>query len=398
MALDQTLRGVLHRLTPDGRRRFCEAIGIEPPEADDLGPRQLTRAFEARLTKGENRAPLHKAEALAGELDRLTSVPDLGETALADVADGREDLIAILSQAAPLEDRALAFLSKDEGIYRRACNLALSMGYQDGRYHRRYRTQPDSLDPGRLQLAAERIREVVQGRMTGRRVHSDLFELRADEGGQPRQHLAVYIERGARSGLEIDDMTNDLVARLYKPANDLGITFDPDTGLLDVAGKGLGGGGVFDEVARVFGAEALNATVPQRVEREDWPLNVFRAMDPELPPPPGFSSVTVREIEFRNASDRSRKASFSGSESAAAYERMRQLGIGQAALDIELVGRVTLDFTGIAEECDTDPDIVKVVLSWPNGLTVTNASRVQREAIEDWLRRGAFASWALERA
>ncbi|MEL6567663.1 MAG: hypothetical protein AAFQ22_04535 [Pseudomonadota bacterium] len=174
---------------------------------------------------------------------------------------------------------------------------------------------------------------------------------------------------------------------LYRPALEIGLTFDPRQSRLDIAGKGAGGSRVFEAVAKAFSLQALGIVDVEQVDREEWRFERFMSFTVKLPrPPKPFATVAVREIAFRRASDTAGKARFRAEAGRTAYDRIRDFGIKEANLFGELIGQVELEFKELPSAPDTEAERVGLTLSWPNRRSFKNALPEHMSVLDAWLR------------
>ncbi|MEL6567664.1 MAG: hypothetical protein AAFQ22_04540 [Pseudomonadota bacterium] len=152
--MDKPLRDLIHRLSQEGLNRLCDLAGVSAFEKGELGPRQLTRAFEEHLLADRDLDRLQRAEATAGEILRVTALAEFCEIGLSEAARGRSDLQAIARRETSLEDRALEFFIANFQRFRRATNVASSLAYRDGRYHCAFHVDAGKFDPDSLLLRA----------------------------------------------------------------------------------------------------------------------------------------------------------------------------------------------------------------------------------------------------
>lgn len=394
--MDQSLRTLIHRLSQRGLDQFCDSVGIRTLDVSNLGPRQLTKGFEELLLSYATLEPLHSAEAHASQIIRLTDMTDICEEALRAACADLPDLLALVTPDTAVEDRALALLIASFSHYQRACNIAASQSFVSSRYHCRFRVSSSQLDEDKLVEVANEIRSDLQKKSGGHRVRHDLFDLHRSDSDRPRKHIAVYVERGATAGAEFDTESDDLVQRLYRPAIDIGITFDPATGTLDIAGKSVGGSQVFEVIAQKFARIALKSDDVQRVKRQEWNLTQFMTAKPELPAPPApFARVRVMAIGLRRPSQFGGKAEFTAGSVGDAYDRMRNFNIGETQLRQEQVSHVQLELTSLPTTDETPAESGIVVLRWPNSRAFTNLTHEQKIAVEAWLDGPFFEMDAL---
>ena len=334
-----------------------------------------------------------RIEGVAGRVVAFTERDILGETALRAACSERPDLLTYLERTLSLEERALHVLLADPSIFNRASNIAAGHGWRGGRQHCAFHIEPGSTLTTVLEEAVSSIATVIQATQGGRQVDSEHFiypDLFSTDAGEITattpvvHHIAVYVEASASYWLEFEESQPRIAPVLRREAHEIAIDYYPESGDLHVAGKGVGGSKTLEEIAEIFGTEALVGARVQRVERMTWHLDVFRSVrTPVLTPPEGYGPITIEEVAFRNSKRKSALVSYKGGEGRDAYTRMRELGLTQDKLAAELVRSVTLRFTTLADTLE-DERRIRATLSWPSTLSFDSAMPADRRSITKW--------------
>jgi hypothetical protein len=393
--MDPALKDLIHRLSPAGLARFCDRAGLSPFNPDGLGPRKLVWEFAAHLRSAPSQNAWHEAEAIAGEVKRLTAAADVCEEALRDTCFAVPEADALVRRAAVIEDRALDLLIKHPDLFRRACNVALGISLAEQKGHARFDASATAFRRSQVDDAANAIRDILQERYGGHRVVADLFELKPHDAGGRRWHITLYIERAAQAALEIGAQKTDLLRPVQRPVHEIGLAYCEMTGNLDVSGKGVGGLPVFQQVANQFSLHTLSGAKLEPVPRHIWRLDRFKSFNPELPSPPDpFATVRVREFCFGAPTKGGGRTECAVGEGGNVYDWMRRSGLSGGSLRSLQVRSVGLEFDTLGGQDGDSTDTVRMVLRWPNGRSFANASPEQQEVLTAWAVSGAFHAWS----
>jgi len=163
--------------------------------------------------------------------DRVSSMADdAGETALYSVVENRADLDVLANG----HDRALwMFLNKD-ALFRHAEEVRYTDERRRGRFWDGFQAQPDLLvsqDP----VALEAFKAALRERFASNNVHVDIFRrIRPTFDGEDCELVQITIYREGR----LDDFlafdNGDLVRRARRPVFEAAMTYEPDTGVIEV--------------------------------------------------------------------------------------------------------------------------------------------------------------------
>jgi hypothetical protein len=392
--MEPALKDLIHRLSPAGLARFCRHIGIDPIDPRHLGPIQLTRAFEKQLKEVEGYEAWQEAEAAAGEVKRLTAAADVCEQALRDTCFSDIDADRLVRRETVIEDRALDLLIGHPILFRRACNVAMSISLAEQKGHARFDVRPASFDHARLEDAANAIKELLQERHGGHRVIPDLFELRPHAGSGRRWHIALYIERAAQAAIEIVAAGSNLQRRVQRPVYEISLDYSEISGALDVAGKGIGGLPVMQQIADRFSLHALGGEELTPVPKHTWRFERFKRMNPELPAPPApFGKVRIREICIASPTTGGGRSEHSIGQGSNVYDWLKRSGISESTLRTLQIRSVGLEFETPTADGGETGDTVRMSLRWPNGRNFSNASPAVQDALSAWAVSGAFHIW-----
>jgi hypothetical protein len=385
---------VFSRLSADAAGRLLTRVGLEPGALPDQTWRTRKKLVMDLVARGPD-GPRAMVEGVAGRIVSLTDKAELAEVALRAACFDDAQLSAIVdAETTSIEERALELFLEEPRRLDRAANLAAGHRWRGGRQHCNFRVLGGHELSGDITNAIDQIRRTVQETQGGRKVdhdhftYPDLFSINpdADPSTAPRvHHVAVYVEAPASYWMEFPEGSPAMAPVLRNEAKEIALDYDPSSGALDIAGKGVGGSQTLQKIAEQFGDAALAGVVPVRVQRRDWGLDLFLVTEaPRLAPPPGFASVRVEEIELRSRARRSAIVSYKAGDGHSAYDRMKELGVTDQMLLLELLRSVTLELDTIATPA-ADSRYVRATVSWPNSTKFDSATPADRRAIEAWL-------------
>jgi hypothetical protein len=178
---------------------------------------------------------------------------------------------------------------------------------------------------------------------------------------------------------------------IRREAKEISIGFNPETGNLDISGRGAGGFKQLNRIAEAIRTHALGGHEMTQVQRREWRLNFFRRTTaPLLDLPEGFTRVCVTEIVFRDDDHATTRASFRADPPEGAYPRLTSLGVTSSRLYGELVARVALVLDVASHDPETPPRRVRIEIAYPGQLHIENATLTEKLRLEDWLDAQAF--------
>ncbi len=383
------------RLSIPARKRLFQHAGIPEVDYSCADARERDRRSFDALAQAEDRAR-GIVEAIAGSVIAVADKGELAERALRQVCSGNPALDAILEEDAPLEERILKVWFEDPVLLDRTRNLTMSYHWRDGRFHCGYTIPEPRQLHGDISEAVDSIRMIVQNQQGGRRAYADQFSYPHDwEGASLINHIAIYLETPASFLMEFsrgDDVPQPVLRR---EARELALSYDAASGRLDVAGKGLGGAKVFHDIAQAFCSYALDGAEFQIITRNEWQLGQFMGPNPpSLDPPEGFSVARITEIiTFNLSSPGSQFVARAGFDQDA-YDRLEELGMDTHRL-LETVGRITVTLEAYPVHGEERGRDVRVILKWPNKLSLDGATIDDKRVIERWLDNSPF--WSVVR-
>jgi hypothetical protein len=395
-----SVRTFVTRLSSNAIVRLFSEAELAMPNLEALGTRKRTqRVVEAILEASD--AKRGRLEGIAGHVLALSKLEEHAERALRAVCRNQKTLFERLDDNCSLEERILNIWFSDPKILDRARNLAMSYVWRDGRTHCGFMVGNPQHIHGDLSQAVEAIRRTVQKFQGGRKVHSEFFEyIDEDERDAPADqptmsihHIALYLETPASYVMEFPEGEDVAIPVLHRGAREVAIDYNPRTGRLDIAGKGIGGAKKFADIGQEFRLHALAGAELTAIRREEWPLQMFLSeAPPVLTPAEGFSKVHVTELALRSERQASGKATFHTTADQTAYQRMQELGIAVSQLPFEKVQTVTLTLEAFPECPDERGREVRVTLGWPNVRSFVGASLRDRRLIDAWLKQRPFNS------
>lgn len=385
------LRRLLLHLSSDGIGLLFDRARLPAPELEPGAKSSATTRLVKLIAQGPDTAR-DLVEALAHEVGALVDKEDAADMALRSVCAGEPGLMAMLDQSASsLTERCLRIALADGAVFAWARNMATGLRQRDGRYHRAFLVR----DPGALQadpsLAASLIAAELQKMSGGRCAKYDVFDyedhaFRGEGRIQTKQHIAIYVGGPAISVSEFDAKTNELLSVIRRPAKEIAIDYCESAGRLDVAGYGVGGGQVLAMIADIFRANALSNAEMSQIERRETHIDNFvRERVVLSDPPDGVTNITIKQIELRSNRKSKGRAIFTGGPGQDAYERMDELDVDRGALSEEFARSVQLDFDFAPCAPDGETRTVSVIVSWPNGLSFSNAGVREKRIIEKYL-------------
>jgi hypothetical protein len=294
-----------------------------------------------------------------------------------------------------MEERILNIWFSDPNILDRARNLAMSYVWRDGRSHCGFMVANPQQVAADLQGAIEAIQEKVQTFQGGRKVYAEFFEYVDEDGSnaskdEPVQvihHIALYLETPASYLMEFPEDGDVAIPVLHRGAKEVAIDYDPRTGRLDIAGKGIGGAKIFAKISEEFRLKAVTGAELTQIRREEWPLHMFLTADPLLAPPDGFATVRVTELTYRSERPSGGTVIIRAGEGQPAYERGCEIGISASRLSFEKIQAVILTLEALPAREDDLGREVRVTLSWPNICSFVGATLSDRRVIDAWLKQ-----------
>lgn len=384
------VRTLFNRLSPTVSRDLLDRVGIDSSDLGELRNFERTREILERLTKAPNTARI-EVEAIAGRVVAFAAKSDIAERALWACSQDDSGLADLLNQSASLEERALSLWFLDRRTFERANNVASGYHWAGGKYHCAFRVAAPGTLVTSLQDVAAEIGALIQSQAGGRKVDPDLFSYpdpeHAGETAEERpviHHLAIYVEAPASYWVGFSDDEDKATPQLRRDAKEVSISYNPAKQTLDVAGRGIGGSKVLEEIAHIFEAYAIQDVPFEKLKRVDWNLDRFLGVDtPVLEIPDGFSSLVVRSVSCRNRSQKSAQAIFRGEGSQDAYDRMKQLGVNPGALAFEWVRSVMFELQS-TETADVPARPVRMTLNWPNGAAFDGATMQEQAVLNAW--------------
>jgi hypothetical protein len=386
------------RLSQDAIARLFLDADLPAPDFEGLGPRQRIQRVVERILKAPD-AKRGRLEGIAGHVLALANLDDHAERALRAVCRNQQRLLKRLEDDCSLEERILDIWFSDRRILDRARNLAMGYVWRDGRSHCSFMVSNPQQAAADLNQAVEAIREKIQKFQGGRKVYSEFFEYADEDGsgaseGSPAQtihHIALYLETPASYLMEFPEGKDVAIPILHRAAREVAIDYDPGTGRLDIAGKGIGGAKIFADISEEFRLKAVAGAELTKIRRKEWPLHMFLGEVPSLAPPDGFSKVCVSELVFRSERQSGGKVIVRAGEDQSAYDRMREIGIHASRLLFERVQAATLTLETLPEHEDNPGREVRLTLSWPNACSFVGATVYDRRVIDAWLKQPPFA-------
>jgi hypothetical protein len=389
--MTDAVRRFLTRLDTEGRDHLLQHLGLAAPDVSGLKARERDkRLIDAVTTAGD--VIRGHAEGISAHVLLLSDKGELAERALRAVCGrDRVDLLEILESDRSLEQRIFFLWLDDAKLLDRARNIALTHHWRDGRYHCSFTTtnpQPVNAD---LSNAVHDIQTIVQKAHGGRKVAVDVFTYIDQEASdQLIHHIAIYLETPASVLMEFKDSEHPIPV-LRREAKEIAIDYNPRTGQLEIAGKGIGGSKVFQRLAESFGATALQGTELSEITREEWQLRQFlRGHPADLLPPPGYTVVRVTEMVLYSTQAAGGKLIVRAGQGQDVYARLHELGISKSKLCLETLYAVTFTLEAPPQVENEDGREVRVALTRPNSRSFDGASIRDRKAIEAWLKDAPF--------
>jgi hypothetical protein len=243
-----------------------------------------------------------------------------------------------------------------------------------------------------VEVAKEAIAKLVQQAQGGRKAHLDHFSYSPEDGsGAIVHHIAVYLETPASFLMEFTDGENYPQPVLHREAREVAIDYDPRSGRLDVAGKGIGGFKIFERLAKAFSKTVLTNTEVISVTRPEWDLVAFIEGVPRgLVPPEGFSSCRVTGLALVSLSNAERRMTIRAGKGEDIYHYMRIIGFRLHELHDQTIQAITITLIAGPRSIDEDPRDVRVTLTWPNARSFESASLRDQTLVEPWLSTPPF--------
>ncbi|MGD9829980.1 MAG: hypothetical protein AB7E70_07910 [Hyphomicrobiaceae bacterium] len=396
--LADDLRRLLNRLSAEGT---VSLFGLAKLPTDGLADQKPRNRVKIALDRVGS-APFEvrdRIELISSEVMVLADRAEYAETALRKVCESKPHLLEILEQERSLEERILTVWIRGGNVLDRARNLAMAFIRKDGRSHCGFRVGGQLEPSADHESVARKIKDLVQARQGGRRVYFDHFPYRLDdasgsgsEGGDVVYHFGFNLEAPAQAWREFTPDSAEVATVVRREAKELSIDYNPRTGVIDVVGKGVGGGKVLQDIALAFSREALAGAEIELIKRKQWQLERFIDEHPPLlSPPEGFRSVRVVEIASHSQRRAGAKAVFRSGVGQSAYDRMKELGVRSEGLLAENVGSVTLAFEKISDDPERPPREIRATLKLPNALSYEGASSQDKQVISDWAEQQPFA-------
>jgi hypothetical protein len=390
----------LHELTysplcfspfPGSLGLLFQHTNLAPLDLNKLSRRERTnRTVQATLDAPGN--VRGRVEAIANSVIALAEKRDLAERALREVCQADGDLLDVLERDVSLEERIFAVWLKDAHALDRARNVAQGYGWRCGRYHCGF----DVKDAGSLsddfEIASETVGGLIQQMQGGRKVSLDHFTYVPEDGSADAiHHFAVYLETPASFIMEFGDGEDFPLPVVRREAREVAIDYNPKSGRLDIAGRGIGGFRVFDRVARAFCQTALSDAEFVAVTRPEWNLAPFLNGVPSgLTPPASFSTFRITEIATTSVGGAGGQLVLRAPKGIDIYEHAKELGICLIELPPQYVRSIAITLTAVPTPKDTEPREFQISLAWPNGRSFDGATFQDQMIVEPWLESRQF--------
>ena len=331
-------------------------------------------------------------EAIANSVLVLAEKRDLAERALREVCQTDGDLLAILERDISLEERIFEVWLKEPRALDRARNVAQGYGWRCGRYHCGFDVKNATRVLNDIEIASETIGRLIQQMQGGRKGSLDHFTYVPEDGSaEAIHHIAVYLETPASFIMEFGDEEDFPVPVVRREAREVAIDYNPKSGRLDIAGKGIGGFRVIDKVARAFCQTALSDAEFVAVTRPEWNLAPFLDSVPSgLATPAGFSTFRITEIATTSVGGAGSQLVLRAPKGIDIYEHAKQLGICLIELSPQYVRSIAITLTAVPTPKDTESREVQISLAWPNGRSFDGASFQDQMIVEPWLESPQF--------
>lgn len=399
-----TVHRFFSRLSPSSRQHVFRLAGLPKLDADASKPRKMMATIIQTVAEAPDTSREY-IEAMSGHVLTLSEKGEHADAALQSVCSERADLLDVLEQDLSLEERIFLVWQKDAALLDLARNLARNFRWREGRrYHAGYKVlnAPELLED--ISGAVKAIRALIQEGQGGRKVDVEQFtypkwsgagrSVSVSEDDVSRiHHIALYLEAPAKMLMEFQPEIAGVMPAVRREAKEMAIEYDPESGTLGVAGRGVGGGKVFEKVAEAFRRHALADAALTKLSNPEWPLNAFLRSDIQLPSPPeGYATVRVTSLLLRSSHQRGGRALFTAGNEETAYDRIRQLGIRSASIQTEWASSVTLTLEEMPRQEGNRPRELSVTLKWPRDLTYDGATVRDRKIIEAWLQSPEFLS------
>ncbi len=390
--MTDTIRSVFNRLSVNGLTLLLETAKVPCPDFEGLGTRgRVSQALEA--VKVAPQSARVECEAITGHIWLLAKKQDFAERALSRVCRGKTELTAILDEDFSLEERIFHLWLKDPKIIHRARNLAMADRSQRSRSHCRFKIDCGNGFTEGYQKALPHIQTLIQKLQRGRRVVADHFiyddaEEHPDGGStagvsQPVHTIAIYLESPASMLLEFAHHEDTVISTLHREARELSIQYRPGAGVVDIAGRGLGGPRVFCDIAQILHDESFAGSEMIEIKFEHWRLQPFLSEQaPTILPPPGFTSVDVIEIAFAELGGD--MVTVEGKRRDV-YQRFKTLGLTEKHFSFQTVRFVSLRLQRSPEGSESKARDVTVTLRIPSTCQFENVTDRERTAIKAWL-------------
>jgi hypothetical protein len=175
-----------------------------------------------------------------------------------------------------------------------------------------------------------------------------------------------------------------------KPRKLQSITIQKPSGW-NVAGKGIGGFQVFNQLAKAFCKTALSNAKYVTVTRAEWNLSPFLEGIPSgLVPPAGFSAFRVTEIATTSIGRTGSELVLRAEKGRNIHQHAYELGIRLSELPPQYVRSIAIALTALSTPEDIGPREVQVYLTWPNGRSFDGVTLSDQTIIEPWLESPQF--------
>lgn len=389
--MSSSIRRFVSALSQEGLGLLFQHIHLAPPDLSELTRRERTNRTVQAVLDGPNDVR-GRIEAIANSVIALSEKRDLAERALREVCQTDSRILEVLERDISLEERIFLVWLEDLHALDRARNVAQGYGWRCGRYHCGFDVENAANLSDDFKVAIETIGSLIQQMQGGRKASLDHFTYVPEDGSaEANHHLAVYLETPAAFIMEFGDKEHFPLPVLRREVREVAIDYNPKSGRLDIAGKGIGGFRVIEKVARAFCKTALADAEFVFVTRPEWNLAPFLNGVPSgLGPPASFSNLRITEIATTSIGAAGDQLVLRAPKGVDIYEHSKELGICLTELPPQYVRSIVITMTAVPTPNESEPREVQISLAWPNARSFDGVTIQDQMIVEPWLESPQF--------
>lgn len=386
--MSDAVRRIIREVSHETLSRLFDQAGLKMPADLPEAKRARTNALHDAVSLAEHEART-RVEVACERVAKFQG--PFANFALRRACHHDPALMAICDAEQGIIERSLLVLLRDGQAFVRAASLVHNQKYRQLRDHDAFRVKLDAGGAGAmldLRGLTDRVMKILRaGDGSGRKIEMDPFSYPSNpadpSASHDVHHIAVFAQGNAAASQEFLEHGLDYVVR--RPAHEISIDLDPETGRLDIAGRGIGGKEVRARIAAAVALSAGAETAAAPVTVRELVLNsLIRRREFDVSSVPGLLSIELYSLTLEPPEDGAGEAKFTGGPLVAVWERMRVLGLGEQRLDVERVQAAELTLHFAATDIEPERSLT-IGLTLPNRIDVSSLGMERRVVLDDLL-------------